>query len=320
MHLHLTSKIIQVSLFAAVFCPEAFGHFPDSSFPAYADSVFAHGPDTQITVRRIREDVHTYFMVTTCKTVGEPFSSVVGKLRNYRAYPEYFSFIMKTVEVENKDGDVTMFVGRYGLYRVYFFGKIREEWSGDSGRFRIHCGDVDQKRFRKTWRKRIKGLIKIGSHDVDIYWTAEKRDENSTRLSLTASQAFTTRIPNWMVSIGTNRIFRGMLKDIELYLARKRGNDPGGPLAEPVPEPVPVPPAAPMATESTGTAALRHPAVDQGVTPPAEADTAASDGVPATGIPASGSLVPDSAPPADAVPVSSPANSTRDTAAPLQRE
>jgi hypothetical protein len=230
---HLRKNLCRV-LFLAVLCSfDSFGYFPDSSFLPYADSLFSLDTDEQLTARRRKKDVHTYFMVTTCKTINQPFSLVVSKLREFKSYPEYFTFIMKTTEVEAKRADpATMFVGRYGIYRVYFFGKIREEYTPDSSRYRIFCGGVEQKKYRKAWRKKVRGLIKIGSHDVDIFWTVEKRDDSSCRVSLTASQAFTTKIPNWMVSIGTNRVFKGMLKDLEKYLAKTSPETQGKPVVE----------------------------------------------------------------------------------------
>ncbi|MBN1308928.1 MAG: hypothetical protein JXA18_13480 [Chitinispirillaceae bacterium] len=229
----LKRMILHLSLFIVTIVFKSFGYFPDASFLPFADSLFALESDTQVTslrvkkvvkpkALRVRKKTYTYFMVTTCKTIHQPFSAVIDKVRSTDLYPEYFSFITKAVLInEGKDeGPVTMFIGAYGLYRVYFFGKIREEYSADSSHYKVFCGDVEQKKYRKSWRKRVRGMIKIGSHDVDIFWTVEKRGESSCRVSLTASQSFATRIPNWMVSIGTNKIFRGMLKDLEKYLAK----------------------------------------------------------------------------------------------------
>ena len=227
MQVPFSPRTVFLTLAAAAAASNVFGYFPDSTFLSYADSIFALQTDTQVTVRRIKKDQnrHTYFMVTTCKTIRQPFSLVVDKLKQFKSYPDYFTFIMRVAEVEenNATDPATMFLGHYGLYRVYFFGKIREEYAPDSGRYRVFCGDVEQKKYRREWRRRVRGLIKIGSRDVDIFWTVEKRGDTASRVSLTASQSFTTRIPNWMVSIGTNKIFRGMLKDLEKYLAKATG-------------------------------------------------------------------------------------------------
>jgi hypothetical protein len=224
------------ALIVIILSIEAFGYFPDSSFLPYADSLFRLDTDTQLTARRIKKEKHTYFMVTTCKTIAAPMASVANTVRHIGSYPDYFTFITKADRIANKTtptDSVTMFVGGYGLYRVYFFGKIRDEYTADSSRYRIFCGDVEQKQYRKAWKKKVRGLIKIGSHDVDIFWTAEKRSDSTTRVSLTASQAFTTPIANWMISIGTNRIFRGMLKDLEKYLLKMEHGTPVETVLEP---------------------------------------------------------------------------------------
>ncbi|MBN1579026.1 MAG: hypothetical protein JW913_20860 [Chitinispirillaceae bacterium] len=257
----LKKALLRLSLFIFFIGFKTFGYFPDSLFLPYADSLFALKSDTQVTALRVkkvikpkafrvRKKTYTYFMVTTCKTIDQPFSTIVDKVRNTGSYPKYFSFTTKAVVVNDGEEEepVTMFVGAYGLYRVYFFGKIREEYSSDSSRYRVFCGDVEQKKFRKAWRRRVRGMIRIGSHDVDIFWTVEKRGESSSRVSLTASQSFTTRTPNWMVSIGTNKIFRGMLKDLEKYLTKNNKLTPGASSSAPE-TPVPAPessaPAAP---------------------------------------------------------------------------
>jgi len=228
-------------VFAIVYPASSFGYFPDSSFIPYADSIFAIQSDTQITERRIKKDEHTYFMVTTCKTIAQPFDAVRKNLQTIDAYPTIFTFLYKADKIANKatpEDTVRMFVGGYGLYRVYYFGTIREESIGE--KYRIHCGDVDQKLYRKAWRKKVRGLIKIGSYDVDIFWTIEKRTDQTTRIGLTASQAFTTHIPNWMVSIGTNRIFKGMVKDFEAYMI-KNATEPAASV-EPAAAPETTPP------------------------------------------------------------------------------
>lgn len=218
----LDNTILRTALIIVIFTSvKSSGYFPDSSFIPFADSIFAIQSDTQITARRIKKEEHTYFMVTTCKTVQQPYDAVRNNLQNIDLYPNFFTFLLKADKIANKatpEDTVRMFVGGYGLYRVYYFGTIREQQLGNA--YRIHCGDVDQKWYRKAWRKKVRGLIKIGSWDVDIFWTIEKRTDSTTRIGLTASQAFTTHIPNWMVSIGTNRIFKGMVKDFEAYMIR----------------------------------------------------------------------------------------------------
>jgi ribosome-associated toxin RatA of RatAB toxin-antitoxin module len=218
----LSALLLRSVVGTVLFASAVVAYFPDSTFLTHADSIFTLNADTQMTALRIRKDVHTYFMVTSCKTVNHPFSKVVATVSNTASYPDFFSFIIRTTSIEDvkNDDTVTMFIGAYGIYRIYFFGKIKEEYSADSTRYRISFGDVEQKRFRKAWRRRVRGLVKIGSHDVDIFWTVEKRGEDSCRISLTASQAFTTRTPNWMISTGTNRIFRGMVRDLDGYLKR----------------------------------------------------------------------------------------------------
>jgi hypothetical protein len=250
MRIPQVSRLLPVLIVAAIHFP-SYGYFPDSTFLPYADSLFALDSDTQITARRIKKDAHTYFMVTTCKTIQHPYPVVVSKLQQFKSYPDYFTFIMKVAEIDDNTttNPVTMFVGHYGLYRVYFFGKIREEYSPDSGRYRVFCGGVEQKKYRKAWRRRVRGLIKIGSWDVDIFWTVEKRGTAACRVSLTASQAFTTRIPNWMISIGTNRIFRGMLNDLEKYIAKTA---PPPPPDSPTPENIA--PAAPADSSAASPA------------------------------------------------------------------
>ncbi len=279
MHLHhLRQNFICCAVITAVLFCESFGYFPDSSFLPLADSLFAEKTDTQLTVLRVKKvikpkalrvkkETHTYFMVTTCKTIEQPISTIVSKLRNTKSYPDYFSFITKANEIDNEKSDnpVSMFVGGYGIYRIYFFGKIREEMSGDSTRYRVFCGDVEQKLYKKAWRKKVKGMVKIGSYDTDIFWTVEKRGESSSRVSLTASQSFTTRTPNWMVSIGTNKIFRGMLKDLEKYLTKNNPVTPETPATvpetpTPTSETVAPAPQSPTPIPESQTPAIETPA------------------------------------------------------------
>jgi hypothetical protein len=277
MHLHhLRQNVIRCAVItAALFC-ESFGYFPDSSFLPLADSLFAEKTDTQLTVLRVKKvikpkalrvkkETHTYFMVTTCKTIEQPISTIVNKLRNTKSYPDYFSFITRANEIDNEGGNdpVSMFVGGYGIYRIYFFGKIREEMAGDSTRYRVFCGNVEQKKYRKAWKKKVRGMVKIGSYDTDIFWTVEKRGASSSRVSLTASQSFTTRTPNWMVSIGTNKIFRGMLKDLETYLVKNNPVTPGTPATipeTPTPETAAPAPQSPTPTPESPAPAIETPA------------------------------------------------------------
>ena len=282
----LKKTVFYFPLIIIAVCFESFGYFPDSSFLPFADSLFDLQTDTQVTALRkkrviqpktlqIRKKKRTYFMVTTCKTIQQPFSTIVNTVRNTTSYPTFFNFISKAVDIEEgkSDDPVTMFTGVYGLYRIYFFGKIREEYSADSTRYRVFCGNVEQKDYRKAWRRRVKGLIKIGSHDVDIFWTVEKRSESSCRVSLTASQSFTTKIPNWMVSIGTNKIFRGMVKDLEKYLAKTNSPAPSAaPEAAPPPAPETPPEVSPTPKDATETTASE--------TEPAAAPDDASESVP----------------------------------------
>jgi len=225
----LTNRLFLIGVMVAVSCFEGAAYFPDSTFPGFADSLFETNSDSQLTAIRIKKEKRTYFlkkekrtyfMVTSCKTVSHPFEEVVDVVRRTGEYPSCFTFISKADVVENSKSrdSVTMFVGVYGLYRVYFFGKVSDQYSEDSAWYRVRCGESNQRPYRKAWKRRVRGLIKIGSHDVDIYWTVRKLDDSSCRVSLTASQSFRAKIPNWMVSIGTNKIFRGMIKDLDTYL------------------------------------------------------------------------------------------------------
>jgi hypothetical protein len=246
---------------------ESAAYFPDSTFMPHADSLFAQTSDTQLTSLRVKKEQHTYFMVTTCKTIPQPFSTITGRLEKVDAYPDYFSFITRVVDVNEGDGPVKMLVGGYGLYRIYFFGKIRSEVSADSSRYRVFCSNVDQKKYRKAWRKRVRGMIKIGSYSTDIFWTVEKRGDSTCRVSLTASQAFTTRTPNWMVSIGTNKIFKGMLKDLEKYLLNN---------ATPAPAIQQAPEAAPASDSTQSIDGSAPPESTPSVSPPSEGGAAPS--------------------------------------------
>jgi hypothetical protein len=119
--------------------------------------------------------------------------------------------------VPGKDS-IALFEAGVLWYRAYYFGKISEEYSADSTLCILHCGNANQKKCKKTWRKEIGGLIRIGFHYMEIFWKIENRGEGKSRISLTTSQAPAVWIPQWLMEIGAKKIFPGMLRDIEAFI------------------------------------------------------------------------------------------------------
>lgn len=197
-----------------------FAYFPDSRFLGIADSLFELNSDSQQTAISVKKDDHKYYMVTTCKTVNCSASNLIKKLQDINSYGKYFGF-MKEAEFVSEEDSLALFEAGVLWYRAYYFGKISEEYSEDSTICILRCGNANQKDCKKAWKKEIGGLIKIGFHEMEIFWKIEDRGEGKSRISLTTSQAPAVWIPQRLMEIGAKQIFPGMLRDIEEYVLNK---------------------------------------------------------------------------------------------------
>ena len=151
-----------------------FGYFPDTAFLHYSDSLFALHSDSQLTRLVVAKENHKYYMLTTCKTIQCPGESILKALQGIDSYHNYFGFIRESGFVSRKDS-IALFEAGILWYRAYYFGRISEEFSVDSSTCILRCGNANQKDCKEAWRKEIGGLIKIGFHDMEIFWKIEDR-------------------------------------------------------------------------------------------------------------------------------------------------
>lgn len=222
----INRALICACIIMMLFSGASFSYFPDSSFLVLADSLFSLDSDSQQTRLAVKKDNHKYYMVTTCKTIQCPKDSIVRALQDIRSYHNYFSFMKESdfVSGENSQDSIALFEAGVLWYRAYYFGRISAEFPEDSTWCFLRCGNANQKECKDAWRKDIGGLIKIGFHDMEIFWKIEDRGNGISRISLTTSQSPAVWIPQWLMEIGAKNIFPGMLRDIEKHLKNNSQN------------------------------------------------------------------------------------------------
>jgi len=214
-------NVLKVVIISVLFSIRAgFSEFRDSSFLRYADSLFQCTDTSQQTFLKIFKEGQTFYQLTTCKTLSQPYEKVVTALQDIPSYKKYFKFMKNSrfLYDSNPMDTVALFEPGVLYYRAYYFGKISEEFNNDSTRCTLYCGNADQKRYKKEWSKQIGGLIKIGFNEMDIYWRLQRLANNKTRISLTTSQSPKIWIPQWLMEIASKNIFPGMLRELVTYL------------------------------------------------------------------------------------------------------
>jgi ribosome-associated toxin RatA of RatAB toxin-antitoxin module len=214
------SCIHLVGTIALVLIRLSFSAFHDNSFTRLADSLFQLSDTTQKTLLKVHKDYYKFYQVTTCKTINQPFMKLIKVLQDVESYHTYFGFMKRSrflYDSITRDS-VALFEPGVLYYRAYYFGKISDTFNSDSTKCILYCGNADQKKYKHLWSKQIGGLIKIGFHEMDIYWTIQKLSNDCTRISLTTSQAPAIWIPQWLMEIAVKGIFPGMLQDLEEYM------------------------------------------------------------------------------------------------------
>jgi len=203
-----------------IFIRSGFSEFHDSTFLKYADSLFQCPDTSQQTFLKIFKNGHTFYQLTTCKTINQPFGKIVRALQDVSSYKKYFKFMKNSHLLYDSliNDSIALFEPGVLYYRAYYFGRISEEFNYDSTLCKLFCGNADQKYYKKEWSKQIGGLIKIGFNEMDIYWTLQKLGDSTTRISLTTSQSPKIWIPQWLMEIASKGIFPGMLRDLVAYL------------------------------------------------------------------------------------------------------
>jgi hypothetical protein len=218
--MQMNNFFITATLSVIFFFRSGFSEFHDSVFIRYADSLFKVSDTFQQTYLKVVKYGHTYYQLTTCKTINQPYQKVIDALQDVTSYKKYFKFMKgsRFLYDSAKNDSVALFEPGVLYYRAYYFGKIAADFNTDSTKCILYCGNADQKRYKKLWSKQIGGLIKIGFYEMDIYWTLQKLTDNKIRISLTTSQAPGIWIPQWLMEIASKGIFPGMLRDLEAYL------------------------------------------------------------------------------------------------------
>jgi hypothetical protein len=174
-------------------------------------------------VKIVRRE-HKYFLVTTCKTLPVHFNQVIKSLEEIKSYKDYFKFMKRSefVNTESLGDSVALFEAGIAFYVSWYVGKISQLFSKDSTECRLICGNVDQRVFKDEWEGKIRGFIKIRSHDVYMEWRIRDEGDSTTRVSLTVAQAPVVYIPKWLLRIAAKNIFPEMLRELEKVLVERK--------------------------------------------------------------------------------------------------
>lgn len=195
---------------------------PDSTFLLYADSIFTSAVDSSTHVRIVHKR-HTYFLVTTCKTIPVPYNQVLYALEKIDDYRHYFAFMKRSefVTSESIGDSVALFEVGVAFYVAWYAGRIIKVCNEFNNDCRLICGNIDQKLFKDVWDGKIGGLIRIRSHDVYLEWRLRDEGMGRTRVSLTVYQAPVVYIPGWLLKVAARKIFPGMLTELNNALSTK---------------------------------------------------------------------------------------------------
>ena len=197
---------------------------PDRLFISYADSLFNLDGSGQKMYVKIVRGKHKYFLVTTCKTLPVHYGQVIKYLKEINSYKDYFKFMKRSefVNAESLGDSVALFEAGIAFYVSWYVGKISHLFSKDSTECRLICGNVDQRTFKDEWEGKIRGFIKIRSHDVYMEWRVRDEGDSTTRVSLTVAQAPVVYIPKWLLRIAAKNIFPEMLRELEKVLVERK--------------------------------------------------------------------------------------------------
>ncbi len=203
-------------------CPCVSSPVPDASFFPYVDSLFTSSVDSFTHVRILRRD-HTWFLVSTGKTIPVPYHEVLSALQDINAFRRYFSFMSRSefVSIPSMRDSIALFEVGFAFYVAWYAGRISRECVSGPEDCRLICGNVNQQTFRSSWNGTIGGLVQIRSHDVYIEWRVKNLGGNSTRIALSISQAPAVYIPQWLLKAAVGRIFPGMIVELQRSLQAK---------------------------------------------------------------------------------------------------
>lgn len=216
----------KISVLLLVFSSMCVARVVDSAFIPFVDSLFELYDSEQITCIRNVKDEHTFYLSYTCKTIEFSIDEIKHIIDFIGDYNGDFKHILQAeLYYDTLNGRIdtsAFFVMGVPFAVSWFKGKRHARFSKDSTDYIVSLINNKADTVSNIWKKNVKGFIKVGFHEVDMFFKIRQLDERRCRVALYASVAPTIWVPKWLFKVASKKVFPGMLTDMENVLNKSR--------------------------------------------------------------------------------------------------
>ncbi len=213
--------VFVICLIAGIYASDV----PDSTFIPFIDSIFNLYDSDQFThVRRVK-DKYTYYLSFTCRTLPCSLKDIQKIINNIDSYKDNFHYVRQSEIIYDTLNDSS---GHRGFFVVgvpfavsWYLGRLSSVYSDDSLESNFSIIGHENDSIDRSWKKNVKGWIKVGYHDICMVWRVRDIGNGKSRVALYTILAPKIWIPRWLFKIAAKKVFPGMLTELEAVVTKK---------------------------------------------------------------------------------------------------